>query len=812
VRRAHPTEWGDDPRRNQQGIIMTTRRRTPSILRSAAIEALESRTLLAAAGDLDPVFGAEGRVVIDFPGDANDPIEEAHLQSTSKIVVRSGHSLGSSVLARFNVNGQLDNTFGNGGTLTIPFAPQSFAVRGDDKIVVAGVSANAHELVLARYTASGQPDTSFGGGDGHVERPLFGVAPGPQRQIAKVLVRPDNRILVAGSIESTQDTGQYDFALSSYTEAGDVDLFFGLQLNGVTFTDFGNADTLADVVLAPGNKIVAVGSITASDSHHPFNRQDFAIARYTDSGQPDSTFGGGDGMTTVTFDIFPQTHPLADTGDSFDFADAVAVDGNSNIVVVGRSYDPSDNDPFYLGVARLTPAGDLDVNFSPGGQEGTGKLWLSPDAQFVPKDVELLTGGKILIMSSVDGESGHDFSLTRLNSSGSLDSTFGTGGKVTTNFGMSDDAQDMLIQDGKILVVGGSGFPTANPGPNMVRGALARYLAEPTPPPAQTPFNGTPLSLPGTLQFENFDEGGEAVAYHDLETANLGGAYRVDGVDLQTIPTSSGGGVNLGFAKAGEWTEYTISVPAAQAGQYDVALRIASLRGGGKFHLEIDGQRVTATTTVPSTGDWQKYTTLKLGPIDLAAGTHVLRLAMDANDSIGYVANFDSAEFTKSGARTPFKGTPFLPNQTIEAEDFDNGGEGLAYHDTDSANVGGVYRPSERVDLQPSADTGGGYNVGFAKAGEWLAYSLDVPTPMAQSYAIQVRVASLRGGGRFHLEIDGKNVAGFTVPSTGDWQKYTTLTSARIPLSTGAHTLRLVMDTEDSTHYVANFNWMKLVP
>jgi hypothetical protein len=276
-------------------------------------------------------------------------------------------------------------------------------------------------------------------------------------------------------------------------------------------------------------------------------------------------------------------------------------------------------------------------------------------------------------------------------------------------------------------------------------------------------------------------------------------------VDLQAIPT---GGVTLAFAKAGEWTEYTINAP--QAGTYNLAPFYASLKGGGRFHLEIDGKAVTPVITVASTGDWQKYQALAINNVAIAAGQHVLRLAMDGNDSTGYVANFDRVQFTRVATRTPFKGTPFVPNQQIEAEDFDNGGEGVAYHDTDAQNVGFSYRTNEGVDVQPAGDTGGGFNVGFAKASEWLIYSLNVPT--AGTFGIQVRVASLKGGGKFHFEIDGKTVASFTAPNTGNWQKYVTVSSAKnISLSAGQHALRLVMDANDSTGYVANFNWMKVV-
>jgi uncharacterized delta-60 repeat protein len=791
---------------------MNSRPATPPAIRRAALESLEQRTLLA-GGVLDPTFGSGGKVETSFPNTAFSAARDAALQSDGKIIVLTDdNEPGRARLARFTAGGQPDSTFGSGGSVVLPFRPGAFAVRPDNRIVVAGYDlANSDNVLLARYTASGQVDSTFGGGDGQVSQPYFGGDQTGQKTITRLVIRPDDsRMFLAGDADPF-DSGLTQFALSSYLESGDPNPQFGDQFSNGVLTEFGYTNHLADALLTPDGHIIAAGTLTVSDSHHPNVQQDFAVARYDEHGLRDNSFSG-DGKLLIDFGDYPRNDPNSETDDAFDFAQSAALDSAGNLLVAGYSRDPTDDDPFYTALARVKPNGDLDPTFGPGGADGDGRVSLSLTAKvFTPNDVAALPTGKILVAAATQGATDIDFALARLNADGSLDTSFGTGGKVTTDFDADDLPNQLLLQSGKAILAGSSTNVTNPPGPSSSALAMARYTIEDVN--QQTPFGGTPLSIPGTLQFENFDEGGEGVAYHDLDSANLGGAYRNTAVDIQPIPASSGGGNTLAFAKAGEWTEYTFNVPAGQSGQYDVALRIASLRGGGTFHLKIDGQRITSSLTAPNTADWQKYTTLKIGPIDLSAGTHVLRLAMDANDSIGYVANFDSAAFTRSGSRSPFKGTPFLPNQTIEAEDFDNGGEGLAYHDVDTANLGGVYRPGEGVDLQPAGDTGGGYNVGFAKAGEWLVYSLDIPTSMAQTYAIQVRVASLRGGGRFHLEIDGKNVAGFTAPSTGDWQKYTTLTSARnIPLSAGAHTLRLVMDTEDSTHYVANFNWMKLLP
>jgi hypothetical protein len=182
---------------------------------------------------------------------------------------------------------------------------------------------------------------------------------------------------------------------------------------------------------------------------------------------------------------------------------------------------------------------------------------------------------------------------------------------------------------------------------------------------------------------------------------------------------------------------------------------------------------------------------------------------MDANDSTGYVGNFDNLHFGRliSATPLPFRGTPFVPNQTIEAEDYDTGGEGFSYHDTDAPNVGGAYRLGGGVDVEANP---GGFNVGYAVAGEYLSYSLNVP--QAGTFALQARVASLRAGGRFQLEVDGRNVATFDVPATGGWQTYVTLNSPKnVALAAGKHTLRLVMERNNTLGYVANFDWLKVV-
>src|SRR5262245_65507065 len=161
-----------------------------------------------------------------------------------------------------------------------------------------------------------------------------------------------------------------------------------------------------------------------------------------------------------------------------------------------------------------------------------------------------------------------------------------------------------------------------------------------------------------------------------------------------------------------------------------------------------------------------------------------------------FISNALSCALTASIAIVCF--APRVQAQTItlpgqfEAEAFDTG-EGVGYHDEDAANLGGQYRPSEGVDIQVTTDTGGGYNVGWTKPGEWLRYT--VTTTMSGTYRVSARVASNGSGGTFHVEIDGVNVTGsMTVVDTGGWQNWRTISAPTFTMTSGQHVLTLVMD------------------
>jgi hypothetical protein len=330
----------------------------------------------------------------------------------------------------------------------------------------------------------------------------------------------------------------------------------------------------------------------------------------------------------------------------------------------------------------------------------------------------------------------------------------------------------------------------------------------PPPPPStsSSPFTGTPIALPGVIEAENYDKGGEGVAYHDLTAGNSGGAYRTDDVDIKATSDSSGG-YNVKTVRAGEWLAYTVKVAAA--GTFNVGFRIASSGTGGTLHLAIDGTAVSGAIALPDTGGWTVWKTAGVPGVTLPAGTHVLTLVFDANGSGGTVADFNWINFISAApASTPYTGTPAALPGTIEAENYDKGGEGLAYHDTTKGNSTGAYR-SDDVDIRATTDTGGGYNVKSVRAGEWLAYTVTVGA--AGTYSLDLRVASSGGGGTVHLAVDGTNATGaIALPNTGGWDTWQTVTKAGVSLPAGTHVLKLIVDANGSGGTAADINWLRI--
>ena len=136
---------------------------------------------------------------------------------------------------------------------------------------------------------------------------------------------------------------------------------------------------------------------------------------------------------------------------------------------------------------------------------------------------------------------------------------------------------------------------------------------------AEGPYGGTPARIPGAVQAENYDTGGQGVAYNVTSINGTGNSYRSDGVDLEAT-TDTGGGYDLGWTAKGQWFRYTVNVAAAAT--YTVAFRVAAINAvTDALHISnSSGTNLSGSVNVPATGGWQNWTNVTAS-VTLAGGS-----------------------------------------------------------------------------------------------------------------------------------------------------------------------------------------------
>lgn len=155
----------------------------------------------------------------------------------------------------------------------------------------------------------------------------------------------------------------------------------------------------------------------------------------------------------------------------------------------------------------------------------------------------------------------------------------------------------------------------------------------------------------------------------------------------------------------------------------------------------------------------------------------------------------------------PYGGTPHAIPGTIEAEHYDLGAPGVAYHDVDEDNLGADYREETQVDIEARPDASNKHGIGWTRTGEWLIYTVVVTEP--GRYTITFPVASNKMGGVFHIEMNGKDVTGpITVPDTGGWDKLVSIEAKEVLLEAGAYHLKMVMDEQGPSGSIGDIDAM----
>ena len=337
----------------------------------------------------------------------------------------------------------------------------------------------------------------------------------------------------------------------------------------------------------------------------------------------------------------------------------------------------------------------------------------------------------------------------------------------------------------------------------IVWGAGAIPLAAQT---TSSPYSGTPIALPASSTFEasKFDKGGQNVAYKDLTAGNAGGQFRTtEDVDIIASTDTAGGPYAINYFQTGEWLAYTVNV--AETKNYDLAIRASNNQAtAAAFHIEVDGANVTGSISVPKTGSWTTFQWFGKQGVPLTAGKHVIKVVSDQQyfnmSAIRAVVSATQPTAQPPAATytgTPYSGTPVALPKAFEASKFDKGGQNVAYKDLTAGNSGGQFRTTEDVDIIASTDTAGGpYAINNFQTGEWLAYTVSVPSNA--NYDLAIRAANNQAtAGAFHMEVDGSNVTGpISVPKTGGWTTFQWVGKQSVPLTAGKHVIKVVSEQQ----------------
>jgi uncharacterized delta-60 repeat protein len=375
-------------------------RRAPWQALAAAIEALEPRRLLS-AGQLDPTFGSGGKIADPTHPGANSVV----VQTDGKVVEAGLASYGAQAvlsLARFNVDGTPDQSFGYLGGLTQVLGPLGYvgdlAIQPDGKIIV--FASAFPQAFVERFLANGQIDTTFGTG-GKISVAANASSP-------HFALQPDGKIDLAGVTPAGLAPDSGSVTVTRFNSDGSLDTAFGT--GGTASSAMPSRPFVDGIAIQTDGTIVVVGGA----SEAPGVPSPFA-ARFTSSGGAATGFGGA---------LAPFT--------------AVAAQGNKDIVF----YQVSG------ALERHNPDGSLDPTFTsiPNSSTNINKLVIQPDGKI------LASGYTNRPQNNVGG-----FVVERFNADGTLDTTFGNGGSVSTDFSDHGSSTSIaLAPSGAIVAVGGT--------------------------------------------------------------------------------------------------------------------------------------------------------------------------------------------------------------------------------------------------------------------------------------------------------------------------------------------------------------------
>lgn len=396
---------------------------------------------------LDQTFGKQGIATTKI-GDSS----EAHcmlVQPDGKIVVSGGYSTlrkngtlrkEGFALARYNPWGERDMEFGEAGIAVTSIGAfhngvRAIALQPDGKLVAAGTSqvdCNVEEITIARYDSTGKLDKSFGG-NGIVMSSIKS-----KTEVHAIALQPDGKIILGGTVRTrlgSENKCSFMFTMLRYTEDGEADQQFGDK--GITATKFaGGNDAIRSVVVQLDGKLIAAGSFETGQGWG------FALARFSQDGSLDKTFGQN-GRAVINW---------GPGGENW--ATTVILQPNNQVVAAGRVHDDKG---YVFALARYNHNGMLDNTF---GQDGTVKTPVGSTGMAYANSLICQSDGKLVCGGYADGH----FALVRYKPDGSLDSTFGKDGQGITNLSGGSGIQSLAQEPGGKLIVAG----TANGGTESI--------------------------------------------------------------------------------------------------------------------------------------------------------------------------------------------------------------------------------------------------------------------------------------------------------------------------------------------------------
>lgn len=313
---------------------------------------------------------------------------------------------------------------------------------------------------------------------------------------------------------------------------------------------------------------------------------------------------------------------------------------------------------------------------------------------------------------------------------------------------------------------------------------------------ARSPFKTTLPKLPGTLQMENFDKGGDGIAFHDTNSNKEGdgASYRTDAGGIDVV--KGGSGYAVGYTQAGEWMEYTVNID--EPGYFTYSIYYSAPKDGTKISLSLSTPDGLVPLTkqdieLPSTNAWGTYKTFTGHTnVPIEAGEQIIRVTIvSGNDT--YITNLDRIKFESFDyVRTPYDGEIQLPG-VLEVENFDKGGEDFTFHDSDSKDEGksGYRTDNEGVDIKKFAN--GEYGIGWTAVGEWTEYSVNVA--QAGRYSCEAVVSSTTTGGIISVVLNENDklttLWKVSIPKTGEGTFRTVRPAGTKELTEGPHIFRI---------------------